>query len=178
VKRAQQTLQYYATFDEMTGLVNRRTGLLMLATAMSRSRRDGTTLSVCYVDLDGLKSVNDCHGHHEGDWLIKTLATALLASIRDGDVAIRLGGDEFLLILHDCPVEHSLPVLDRIRSQLDHAAHEKADSYPISASLGLATYEANRHLTPEDLVNDADLRMYEAKQAKRAARGPGDTQSE
>ena len=167
VKKAQQTLQYYATFDEMTGLVNRRTGLLMLATAMNRARRDGLTLSVCYVDMDGLKAVNDQHGHHEGDWLIRSLAAALLASIRDGDVAVRLGGDEFLLILHDCLAEHAQPLLDRIRQQLAVAAHEKAGIYPVSASFGLATYAADRHANAEELVQEADLRMYEAKQNRR-----------
>jgi diguanylate cyclase (GGDEF)-like protein len=168
IKKAQQTLQYYATFDEMTGLVNRRTGLMMLATEMGRARRDKRPLSVCYVDIDGLKEVNDRLGHREGDWMIKTAAAALLDSIRDGDVAARLGGDEFLLILHDCGEPLATQLVERISRRLADAASDKERSYPLSASFGICDYEPLKHLTPEDLVAAADQRMYAAKQARQA----------
>jgi diguanylate cyclase (GGDEF)-like protein len=169
VKKAQQTLQYYATFDEMTGLVNRRTGLLMLATEMGRARRDKRPLVVCYVDLDRLKHVNDLFGHHEGDWMIKALAAALLDSVRDGDVAIRLGGDEFLLILHDCSDRSAAQLIERIEQRLKQSTEDKDRPYQVSASFGMALYDPLRHLTPESLVDDADRSMYETKHARHAA---------
>lgn len=171
IKKAQQTLQYYATFDEMTGLVNRRTGLLMLGTEMSRARRDGRPLSVCYADLDRLKHVNDNFGHHEGDWMIKSLATALRASIRDGDVAIRLGGDEFLLILHHCSERCSVELIERIEQRLAQSTYDKDRRYRVSASFGMAHYDPQRHTTPEELIDESDQRMYEVKHARQG--GPG-----
>ena len=165
IKKAQQTLQYYATFDEMTGLVNRRTGLLMLATEMGRARRDKRPLAVCFVDIDRLKHVNDSFGHHEGDWMIKITAAALLDSIRDGDVAVRLGGDEFLLIMHDCSQLMVAQLIERVQGRLAAAVADKDCPYPISASFGICDYDPAIHPTPESLVNAADQRMYDAKKA-------------
>jgi diguanylate cyclase (GGDEF)-like protein/PAS domain S-box-containing protein len=167
IKKAQQTLQYYATFDEMTDLVNRRTGLLMLATEMGRAARDAHPLTVCFADLDGLKNINDQYGHHEGDWMIKTLAAVLLESVRSGDVALRLGGDEFLLILHDCEESHAEQLIARVGDRLQRIATDEAKPYPLSASFGSAVYDPARHATPEDLIAEADRRMYEAKHRKR-----------
>jgi diguanylate cyclase (GGDEF)-like protein len=168
IKKAQQTLQYYATFDEMTGLVNRRTGLLMLATEMGRARRDKRPLTVCYVDLDRLKQVNDTFGHHEGDWVIKALSGSLAESIRDGDVAIRLGGDEFLLVLHDCSRESAAQLIGRIEQKLRDSSYAKDCPYQVSASFGLVIYDPLIHLTPEILVDAADKHMYEVKHGKQA----------
>ena len=167
VKKTQQTLEYYATIDEMTGLVNRRAGLLMLGNAMNQARREQQPLSACYVDLDGLKSINDRHGHTEGDRLIRALAAALLASKREGDVAVRLGGDEFLLILHECRPEHWIAIERRVRSRLTDATADSPLSGTPSASFGFAHFEPARHMLPEDLIAEADLRMYEAKRARR-----------
>lgn len=167
IKKAQQTLQYYATFDEMTDLVNRRTGLLMLSTEMGRATRDAHPLTVCFADLDGLKYINDKYGHHEGDWMIKTLAAVLIESARGSDVALRLGGDEFLLILHDCTEAQARLLVERIESHLERVVADEKKPYPLSASFGLAIYDAARHATPEDLIAEADHRMYEAKNRKR-----------
>jgi diguanylate cyclase (GGDEF)-like protein/PAS domain S-box-containing protein len=168
LKKAQRTLQYYATFDELTGLINRRTGLLMLASDIDRSHRDQHPLSVCFVDLDGLKSINDLYGHHEGDWMIHTLAAVLQESTRGGDIALRLGGDEFLLILHDCIEVHTARLIARIEQRLAQVAADEGRPYRLSASFGVAVYDPTRHTTPEDLIAEADQRMYEAKSGKRA----------
>jgi diguanylate cyclase (GGDEF)-like protein len=171
IKKAQQTLQYYATFDEMTGLVNRRTGLMMLTTEMGRARRDQRPLSVCFIDIDGLKDINDTHGHSEGDWMIKATAAALLDSIRDGDVAVRLGGDEFLLILHDCRQALAAQLFERIGRKLAETVGARDRGYPLTASFGICDYDPQKHLTPESLVEEADQRMYEDKHAKQATLG-------
>jgi diguanylate cyclase (GGDEF)-like protein/PAS domain S-box-containing protein len=167
IKKAQQTLRYYATFDEMTALVNRRTGLLMLSAEMERAIRDQRPLTVCFIDIDHLKVTNDQHGHHEGDWMIRTLAAELLESIRAGDVAARLGGDEFLLILHDCAENDANLLVERIGKRLDQIAVDEARPYRLSASFGVTVYDPARHATPEELIAAADSRMYEAKHARR-----------
>ena len=167
VKKTQQTLEYYATIDEMTGLVNRRAGILMLGNAMNQARRGQQPLSACYVDLDGLKAINDRHGHPEGDRVIRNLAAALLASKREGDVAVRLGGDEFLLILHDCRPEHWTAIERRVRNRLQDAIDDAPATGTPSASFGFSRFDPARHMLPEDLIAEADLRMYEAKRARR-----------
>jgi diguanylate cyclase (GGDEF)-like protein/PAS domain S-box-containing protein len=169
IKKAQEALHYHATFDEMTSLVNRRTGLLLLEKEMARSQRDATPLAVCFVDLDGLKGVNDQYGHLEGDWLITKAAEILSDSIRLGDEAIRLGGDEFLLVLHNCSEEGSRILLQRIEERMAEAAAEAQKPFPLLASIGLAIYDPARHAQVHQLIAEADRRMYLKKQMKKAA---------
>jgi diguanylate cyclase (GGDEF)-like protein/PAS domain S-box-containing protein len=168
IKKAQEALQYHATFDEMTSLVNRHTGLLLLEKEMARSQRDATPLAVAFVDLDGLKTVNDQFGIPEGDWLIVKAAEILAESIRLGDEAIRLGGDEFLLVLHNCPEDGSRLLLQRIEERMAQAAVEAQKPFPLVASMGLAIYDPTRHAQVHQLIAEADRRMYLAKQLKKA----------
>ncbi|MBK7356721.1 diguanylate cyclase [Propionivibrio sp.] len=167
LKKAQQTLEYYAAYDEMTGLLNRRTGFLVLAKALARAKRDLRQLTVCFLDLDGLKTTNDRFGHAEGDWMLCTTAKALTNSIRSGDVAVRLGGDEFLLIFHDCPVLEASRLLARIEDYLSAVGTQEHKPFPITVSYGLAAYDPILHSTPDDLIAEADALMYIAKQKRQ-----------
>ena len=169
MKKAQEALHYHATFDEMTSLVNRRTGLLLLEKEMARSQRDTMPLAVCFVDLDGLKEVNDVHGHEEGDWLIVKAAEILAESIRLGDEAIRLGGDEFLLVLHNCSEDGSRILLQRIEESMAQITAEAHKPFPLTASMGLAIYDPARHMQVHQLIAEADRRMYLKKQLKKAS---------
>ena len=169
IKKAQEALHYHATFDEMTSLVNRRTGLLLLEKEMARSQRDSTPLAVCFVDLDGLKYVNDQYGHEEGDWLIVNAAEILAESIRLGDEAIRLGGDEFLLVLHNCSEEGSRILLQRIEERMVEVTEEAKKPFSLAASIGLAIYDPARHDQVHQLIAEADRRMYLKKQMKKSA---------
>jgi diguanylate cyclase (GGDEF)-like protein len=168
MKKAQEALHYHATFDEMTGLVNRRTGLLLLEKEMARSQRDSMPLTVAFVDLDGLKTVNDQFGIEEGDWMICRAAEILAESIRLGDEAIRLGGDEFLLVLHNCQEEGSRILLQRIEERLTQVTVEAQKPFPLIASMGLAIYDPARHAQVHQLIAEADRRMYLAKQLKKS----------
>lgn len=170
LKKAQQTLQYYATFDEMTGLVNRRTGLMLLDKEVERAQRKRIALTVCYADLDGLKAVNDRYGHHEGDWMIRTMSKVLSDSIRKGDVAMRLGGDEFMLMLHECPEAEAKLLLGRIETRLSDISSAEQKPFTLGVSFGLALYDLTRHANAAELIADADSRMYEAKQARKSAK--------
>lgn len=170
IKKAQQTLQYLATFDELTGLVNRRTGLMMLNKAIERAKRDGALLTLCYADLDGLKAVNDKYGYHEGDWMIGSVAKVLADSVRKGDVAMRLGGDEFMLVLHDCPLDEARLLMQRIKRRLEQLGAGQGKPYGLGLSCGLSLYEPARHTSAAGLIADADSKMVEAKLARKAAR--------
>lgn len=172
LKKAQKTLEHLATFDELSGLMNRRTGLMMLEKAMARIRRDGGQLVVCFADIDGLKTANDGFGHAEGDWLIRTAAEVLTSVIRASDVAVRLGGDEFLILLHDCLLDEAASLIFRAEKRL--AEIEKADGkpFPMRFSHGVVAYDPGKHATSADLIADADGLMYRTKQERR---NPGQT---
>ncbi len=167
LKKAQKALEHFATFDEMTGLVNRRTGLMVLENSMARSKRDHRPLTLCFADLDGLKTTNDRFGHTEGDWLLRKTAEILSRSIRAGDVAVRLGGDEFLLIFHDCQKEAVSRLLARIEDRIIAIGIQEHKPYTMGISFGVTGFDPERHSTPEEFIAEADQRMYEVKQERK-----------
>jgi len=170
LKKAQLTLEHHATFDDMTGMMNRRTGLMLLGKEMARRRRDAGRMSVCYLDVDGLKAVNDRLGHAEGDWLIRTVALTLREHIRTSDSAVRLGGDEILLILHDCPDDEAERLIARVQTRLKEVETAENRGFPISFSHGTVSFDPARHTTPDDLISEADQQMYQVKEKRRSSR--------
>jgi diguanylate cyclase (GGDEF)-like protein/PAS domain S-box-containing protein len=170
LKKAQQTLEHHATFDDMTGLMNRRTGLMMLGKSMARLKRTGGKLAVCFVDVDGLKTVNDSFGHAEGDWLIRTVAEVLIGISRSSDAVIRLGGDEFLLLLQDCSPEEGIRLLARAEMRLKEIEATQHKPFPIDFSYGVTIYAPEKHATPDELISEADSLMYQAKQESKRLR--------
>ena len=168
IKKAQRQLEYYATYDELTGLMNRRTGLAFLEKAMARAWRESSDLTVMYADLDGLKKANDRYGHAEGDRLIRAAANIITGLTRMSDCAVRLGGDEFLIILPNCSSQNARRIadnLERLLMALKSEDDEKRVFYSISC--GITSYASERHGTPEDLIAEADKKMYRAKQMRK-----------
>ena len=104
----------FAALDQLTGLYNRRSGEQRFAQEISRAQRHGRPLTVLLIDIDGLKLVNDRHGHAAGDTLLKGFADRLQRAIRGSDLAVRLGGDEFMALLPECRAEEVRHVLARI----------------------------------------------------------------
>lgn len=168
LKKAQQELFHFASFDDMTGLLNRRTGLIFLNKEMQKVDVNHTTLSVCFIDIDGLKYVNDKFGHAEGDWLIQTASNALNDIIRAGDAAIRLGGDELLLVLSKCSIEQAEQVITRVEKVLENASNADEKPFALNFSYGITTYTSDRSISPDELITESDEIMYQAKKAKKA----------
>ncbi len=166
-KKAEEILRHHATTDDMTGLLNRRTGLLILEKEMEKAKRELYNLTICFIDLDGLKSVNDSYGHQEGDWYIRTISNTILHAIRSGDTVFRFGGDEILLILSDSNLENSKKILQRIEKNLIRINQECKKSYTISISYGLAQYKTNGVNTVEEFIHLADQEMYAHKKQKK-----------
>jgi diguanylate cyclase (GGDEF)-like protein len=151
-----------AVLDPLTGLHNRRSGEQRLAVEISRSQRHGRPLTIVMLDLDGLKSLNDQFGHATGDLLIKFFAEHLMKAIRGSDLAVRLGGDEFLLILPECrpeEVRHILVRLTGIKFQFD----EQLRSVIFSA--GWTNYKSGDVV--DELLKRADGALYANKRANR-----------
>lgn len=168
LKSVQRSLEHHATYDEFTGLLNRRTGLLFLKKAMAQASRNNNTLSIIYADLDGLKKINDLFGHAEGDKFIRTTSEIMRGLIRSSDSAARLGGDEFLIILPNCPLENADRIIQRLEQLLfsvrkNHTG--QLNHYGISC--GVTAYSTEKHSTPEELIADADSSMYAVKKLRK-----------
>jgi diguanylate cyclase (GGDEF)-like protein len=151
-----------ALLDSLTGLYNRRCGEQRLAAEVARTQRNGLPLTVIMLDLDGLKYVNDKYGHAAGDELLKFFALRLNKAIRGSDLAVRLGGDEFLLMLPECKPEEVRHVLNRLSGlRMDVASEEVA----VAFSAGWANYVPGE--TPEELIRRADEALYVNKRAAK-----------
>lgn len=154
--------QHIARHDPLTGLGNR----LTWDEALARSQEDvdaGACVTVITLDVDGLKRVNDTHGHGAGDELLRRCAAVLVEHGREGDVAVRLGGDEFALLL---PVGAVL-AKSRISALEARLAGVTSCERAVVASVGAATAEAGKSVA--DAAREADAAMYAAKRSRRAA---------
>ena len=151
-----------ATRDELTGLINRRAMLDLMALEHSRSLRSGRPLLLAQLDIDHFKPINDQHGHATGDRALQAFAGTVRASLRDSDVLARWGGEEFVLMLTDTSADHARELLERIRHAVQalEIAHN-AGSLQLTVSIGLA-----QHLpgdTLEHTLERADQALYRAK---------------
>jgi len=149
-----------AALDQLTGLYNRRSGEQRLAQEISRAQRHGRPLTVLLMDLDGLKQVNDKHGHAAGDIVLKGFAERVQRAIRGSDLAVRLGGDEFMVLLPECRVEEVRHVLGRVEGLEVTYNNEKI---PCRFSCGWTDYKSGE--SPQDLLKRADDALYENKRA-------------
>lgn len=156
-----------AALDQLTGLYNRRSGEQRLAQEISRAQRHGRPLTVLLMDLDGLKQVNDKHGHAAGDTLLKGFADRLQRAIRGSDLAVRLGGDEFMALLPECRAEEVRHVLARIEGLEFDCDDEKIR---LQFSRGWTDYKPGE--TPQELLNRADQELYANKRAGKRASAP------
>lgn len=149
-----------ALLDPLTGLYNRRCGEQRLATEVARTRRNGLPLTLIMLDLNGLKYVNDKYGHAAGDELLKYFAMRLNKAIRGSDLAVRLGGDEFMLLLPECKPDEVRHVLGRLSGLKIDVVGE---ALPLAFSAGWANFVPGE--TPEELLKRADEALYVNKRA-------------
>lgn len=151
--------------DTSTGIANRRGFLVRAEQVRKVARRHGRTSLVLFIDVDGLKSVNDTFGHGAGDRLIQEAADLLGATLREVDVLARWGGDEFVAFLPE--IDDPQPVSDRIAEAVATANQDRPGT-PLSLSKGFAILDPDVTRSLEDLLAEADAAMYEDKRAKRA----------
>ncbi len=137
--RGEEELRREATTDLLTGVMNRRVALMFLEKQVGLAYRKGEELSIAFIDLDGLKAVNDSQGHAEGDAYLAAIADLLLSSLRATDCVGRLGGDEFLVVFPDCPADNAAAVMRRIARQAVEHSSAAGKAYAYSLSWGLAS---------------------------------------
>ncbi|WP_051534706.1 sensor domain-containing protein [Deefgea rivuli] len=158
-------LDRVAHYDALTGLPNRRLLSDRLTRSINRTARSGKLCAICFLDLDGFKTVNDQYGHAIGDLLLIGVAENLQAVLRADDTLARLGGDEFVLILSEVgsPAECTL-ILDRVLAAASAAVQIEGLSIRISASIGVSLYPED-NVDADTLLRHADQAMYLAKEA-------------
>jgi diguanylate cyclase (GGDEF)-like protein/PAS domain S-box-containing protein len=163
--RLERELQDLADHDPLTGLLNRRRFGRELADRLAAGPGRRSAGAVILIDLDGFKEINDTLGHEAGDQLLVGVAQALRGASRDGDAVARLGGDEFALLINEATAEEADGVGRRILERVHDEAFigEGARVRRASASVGIVVYASATELTGDQLLNDADLAMYEAK---------------
>jgi diguanylate cyclase (GGDEF)-like protein len=152
-------LQYESLHDPLTGLYNRRGFEAQVVHAVSRAQRYKWSFALVLIDLDGFKSINDRFGHHHGDAVLRSVGERLRLGLRAGDVAARVGGDEFALLLDVGGSTEVNPVLGRLGAGSVIGADEAEG---VTWTVGIATCPAEGG-TAEELIRLADLRLYEAK---------------
>ena len=157
--------------DTLTGLPNRRLFQDRVGHALSRSLRDPSKVAVLFIDLDGFKNVNDSLGHAAGDQVLSAVADRLRTAIRPGDTAARFGGDEFALLLEDVRgADEAAKVAQQLVDSLAVPFVIRGRLMKLGGSIGIAVAEPG--ITTEELLRNADVAMYTAKQGGRGRYEP------
>jgi diguanylate cyclase (GGDEF)-like protein len=149
-----------AALDPLTGLYNRRSGEQRLSEEITRTQRHERALTILMMDLDSLKQVNDKYGHASGDSMLKAFSGRLTRAVRGSDHAVRLGGDEFMVILPECKPEEVRHVLSRLEGLTIQC---ETEIVRVGFSYGWAEHQDGE--SADDLIRRADQALYENKRA-------------
>lgn len=152
----QTEVKVLASSDALTGLPNRRTLEEQLPREMARARRTSGSLCLAIIDIDFFKAYNDAHGHPAGDIMLRDCAVAWDEELRAEDTIVRYGGEEFLILLPDCPIEQAAGTVERLRAATPDGQ---------TCSAGLACWDFSESI--EDLLDRADTALYAAKDSGR-----------
>jgi diguanylate cyclase (GGDEF)-like protein/PAS domain S-box-containing protein len=163
-----QELRQLAFNDELTGLYNRRGFLLLAEHQLLVAMRQLTPALLLYVDLDGMKQINDQLGHDEGDRALRDTAQVIRAVIREADVAARLGGDEFAVLMVAAGASTESVVLERFSVALAQHRSSHPRSFRLQMSFGVTRFDPSKPIKLESLLAEADALMYEQKRQRRS----------
>lgn len=169
LRAARSELQQQSETDALTGTYNRRGFMEVARKALDGARHSGREPALFFIDLNGMKRINDSLGHTEGDRLLMDLTWILRACFRTSDIIGRLGGDEFVVLAPDAR-NHADVLRERLRTTVDQFNSGGERPYRISVSVGLSTSNPDESASLEALVEQADRRMYEDKAIRGALR--------
>ena len=163
IERQTHELKEMATHDGLTDILNRKAIEQNLTEEADRSIRHGSPFSIIMFDIDYFKKVNDSYGHNAGDEVLKRVSACVANLIRTTDKVGRWGGEEFLVLVPETPLEEAMILAERIRKAVE--ATRYAIAAPVTVSLGVAQFEANE--SGEGFVKRADTALYQAKEGGR-----------
>jgi two-component system cell cycle response regulator len=163
-----EDLQRVAALDPLTGVYNRRFGLQRLTEEFGRSIRSGDPLGALMFDLDHFKAVNDTYGHLVGDRVLQAVVRATRQVLREGDVLLRYGGEEFLIVLPGAGRDNLAQMAERVRHAVAEAEiTEAGQRIPVTVSIGGSGLPDKNATNPQDLIGLADAAMYTSKESGR-----------
>jgi diguanylate cyclase (GGDEF)-like protein len=158
-------LEYQAHYDSLTGLMNRIQFMQELESTLSSKRGRDEKNCLLYLDLDGLKTVNDTAGHSAGDEVLQVVGKVIDQQVRSLDNAARLGGDEFAILVKDCSLNGAGVIAEKLRVAIaEQKIHWREQIHQVTASIGLTEIERDRDYAP-DVIERADMACYTAKRA-------------
>jgi diguanylate cyclase (GGDEF)-like protein/PAS domain S-box-containing protein len=167
-RQSEERIQFMAHHDALTGLPNRAMFDERVASALETARVTGQWVALAFLDLDNFKLINDTLGHHAGDELLRVVAGRMLACVRKSDMIVRVGGDEFIILLNGLPPENAVVLsrLETIRAAIGAPVVLAGRSLQVSCSMGVVCYPEHGETATELLAN-ADSAMYRAKEVGR-----------
>jgi len=164
---SQNKLKYLASFDELTGIMNRRCFNKIFEMEIEKIKRGDETLSIVMIDLDDFKAINDTYGHNFGDKVLKHFSHILMQCVRKSDVIARMSGDEFVILFRNCAIEMAKERMEDITAEI---LSRKIDGVNIYFSYGICESSFRDKLTTEEILQLADTRMYNNKRIKGVKR--------
>ncbi len=163
-----EKLDRMSAFDGLTGLYNRVGFQIQADKYKMYAKSSGRSLYISFIDIDGLKKVNDTYGHHEGDWLIKAIAECLRKASREEEVCMRFGGDEFIVLgLENVADGRHLEFEQEFQNHIRQVNESQKREYPVSASIGSYTIDDVEHTNLQIVIERADMEMYLRKKKKK-----------
>ena len=166
-KALENQLKELAHSDSLTGIGNRTLFFQKLEEAIALAKRRNERVAVLFIDLDDFKIVNDQYGHEVGDVVLCEVVQRIKMAVREADVLARIGGDEFVLILHDCQSnEHAKQVAEKVLFNLERPIQVAGLTVTVGGSIGISMYPDNGDKTT-DILKSADRAMYEVKQREK-----------
>jgi len=166
-ERLEDSLRHLAQTDPLTGLQNRRSFLDLAEKALRQSLRTGTPLSLCMLDIDHFKAINDSQGHAAGDSVLVKVAALCTQNLRDHDLVGRYGGEEFIIALPNTDADEARTIAERLRASIEHSRlSEIGDSLTLTVTIGISQLSEGEE-TLDATLQRADDALYEGKREGR-----------
>jgi diguanylate cyclase (GGDEF)-like protein len=165
INRYQKRLEDMATTDSLTGVYNRQSFEILVEQIIKESKRMKSKVSAMMIDIDYFKIINDTYGHACGDRVLKELVNIIQKNLRESDVICRWGGEEFLVVLNNCNIDDAFEVSEKVRLAVENELF--CGEKQITATISIGITEYHDKLIIDEMINNADIALYNAKHAGR-----------